>query len=150
MIRALCPCIDKVTLLNQQGNPMKKLTFLNTLVLLAITSLASNYSVAQSAQNNFFVDLLILQDGKTQQDANRYFEKVAPIAARHGLVRIHEFSVSTIFTKGFEPDLVNLWTMAHGDVFKNINQDPDYKKMIPTRNALFDMKASHMSILDQH
>ncbi len=129
---------------------MKKSSILSTLLLLVVTTFTASHSLAQQAQNNFFVDLLILQDGKTKSDSDRYFEKVSPIAARHGLVRIHEFSVAQVFTKGFTPDLVNLWTMAHGDVFKDINNDPEYKKMIPTRNALFDMKASHMSILDQH
>ena len=116
---------------------------------LFVSLLLITQAQAKEIQNNFFVDLLILQEGKTLVDAERYFNKVAPIAARHGLVRIHDFSVSAVFSGDAKPDLANLWTMAHANVFKDINADPEYKEMIPIRNRLFDMKKSAMYLLDQ-
>ncbi|MEH6347297.1 MAG: hypothetical protein V7785_19535 [Bermanella sp.] len=128
---------------------MKTNTMFNSMMILLMAGIVSMPSFAKQAQNNFFVDLLILQDGKSIQDAESYFDKVAPIAARHGLVRIHGFNVAAVYSGDSKPDLANLWTMAHDKVFKDINNDPEYKKMIPTRNSIFDMKHSHMFLLDQ-
>ncbi len=128
---------------------MKHNTILKPLMTLIISGLISMPSFAKQDQNNFFVDLLILQNGKSIQDAEQYFDKVAPIAARHGLVRIHGFNVAAVYSGDSKPDLANLWTMAHGKVFEDINNDPEYKNMIPTRNKIFNMKASHMFLLDK-
>ncbi len=128
---------------------MTSKSLITSLVFIVFTSLTSFQANAKDSQNNFFVDLLILQHGKTVSDAERYFEKVAPIAARHGLVRVHQFNVAAVYAGETKPDLANLWTMAHANVFKAINNDPEYKKMIPVRNSLFDMKKSHMVLLDQ-
>ncbi len=128
---------------------MKTNTMFKSMMTLLMAGIVSMPSFAKQEQNNFFVDLLILQDGKSIQDAEGYFDKVAPIAARHGLVRIHGFNVAAVYSGDSKPDLANLWTMAHDKVFKDINNDPEYKKMIPTRNSIFDMKHSHMFLLDQ-
>lgn len=119
---------------------------LATIVLVVLMS--SNVS-AKESQNNFFVDLLVLQEGKTEADAKRYFDSVVPIVARHGLVRINGYSISAVYAGDERPKLVNLWAMAHDQVFSAISEDPEYKKMVPTRNKLFDMKKSHMYVLDQ-
>ena len=128
---------------------MTRKSLITSLVFILFTSLISFQASAKESQNNFFVDLLILQHGKTVSDAEKYLDAVAPIAARHGLVRVHQFKVSAVYAGDTKPDLANLWTMAHADVFKAINSDPEYKKMIPVRNKLFDMKKSHMVLLDQ-
>ena len=128
---------------------MKKTHLMKFVLVLVISGLMSVSAIAKEVQNNFFVDLLILQEGKTKADAERYFSKVVPIVARHGLVRVHRFNVSTVFSGDARPKLMNLWTMAHANVFTDINNDPQYKKLIPTRNKIFDMENSHMYIIDQ-
>jgi len=128
---------------------MKTAINIRFFTVILVSFLLTAQAHAKEVQNNFFVDLLVLKHGKTLEDAEQYFEKVVPIAARHGLVRIHDFSVSSVFSGDAKPDLANLWTMAHADVFKDINADPEYKQMIPIRNRLFDMKKSSMYLLDQ-
>jgi len=118
-------------------------------LLLAVFILPYNTASANGSGSDFFIDLLILQDGKTLSDAESYFKTVVPIASKHGLVRIHSFTVKKTMSGETKPQLVNLWTMSGNNVFEGIGSDPEYRKMIPIRNKLFDMKRSTMLMLDQ-
>jgi len=126
-----------------------KFKFVVTLFIFSLSIFHHGYSFAEGSGSKYFIDLLILQDGKTPQDAEDYFKVVVPIAASHGLVRIHSFTVDKILGGEIKPQLVNLWTLSSGHVFEEIGSDPRYKKMIPNRNHTFDMKHSSMLILDQ-
>lgn len=44
-----------------------------------------------------------------------------------------------------QPALINLWRMDKPDAMQKMGADPDYQRLVPTRDALFDM--SRVSIL---
>ncbi len=97
----------------------------------------------------YFVDLLYLQEGKTPEDAQVYFDKVEPIIARHGLERIAPgFVITSVMAGEASPELVNVWTVSDPQhTFANIFADPAYLENVPLRNSLFDMARSHMFMM---
>ncbi len=102
-----------------------------------------------SQQKAYFIDILYLQDGKTPVDAKFYFDKIEPIAAKHGLKRVAPgFVVTKVMAGDVQPHLVNVWTVSDPtQTFDGIFNDPDYLENIPTRSATFDMKRSYMFMM---
>lgn len=115
----------------------------------AITSLSFGATSAMAGGKGYFIDLLYLQDGKTAEDANVYFDKVIPIIAKHGLIRITpSFEVTMKMAGDIEPNLINVWSV--GDLQNTMNDifaDPKYLENVPLRNSIFDMKRSHMFMM---
>jgi len=90
---------------------------------------------------SLFVDVLTLKPQRTVGEAQAYFDKIAPIAARHGLHRVTAIAIDRKM-RGHEavnPHLVQLWRVDGGTAFAELAGDPDYRSVIPERDALFDM-----------
>ncbi len=131
---------------------MKTRNRFTALALAAFVALAAFLAPPSSAAEDgaaYFVDLLYLQEGKTPADAQAYFDKIEPIVARHGLKRAApRFVVTKMMSGGVEPNLVHLWTVSDPNgTFDKIFNDPAYLENVPTRDATFDMKRSHMFML---
>ncbi|PCJ39439.1 MAG: hypothetical protein COA81_10310 [Alphaproteobacteria bacterium] len=118
-------------------------------MVMAVTSLSLSTIGALADTKGYFIDLLYLQDGKTEQDAKRYFDKVVPIIAKHGLRRVTPgFKVTMKMSGDISPNLINVWSV--GDVQNTMNDifsDPKYLQHMPLRNSIFDMKRSHMFMM---
>lgn len=97
----------------------------------------------------YFIDLLYLQDGKTQADAKVYFDKIIDVVAGHGLERVTPaFVITTKMNGDIEPQLVNVWSVSDPkNTFANIFSDDAYLQHVPLRNSIFDMGKSHMFML---
>lgn len=131
---------------------MKTRFRLKAITLAAFVALAAFFVPPSNAAEDgaaYFVDLLYLQKGKTPADAQAYFDKIEPIVARHGLKRAApRFVVTKMMSGGVEPNLVHLWTVSDPTgTFDKIFNDPAYLENVPTRDATFDMKRSHMFML---
>jgi len=116
-------------------------------ILLLTLILFSGHASANTMKAQvFFVDILYLQTGKTVDDAREYFEVIEPLVAIHGLKRSSlGFEIVNAMQGDKNLDLVNVWTVADAEkTFKNIFSDPAYKKHIPLRDSIFDMKNSMM------
>ncbi len=120
----------------------KALSLLALLALFVAFSPAVASAEGDAGEPYYFVDLLYLEDGKGVADAEDYFRRMAPIAARHGLKRVDSYSVTKTL-QGDEPaNLVNVWWVAGPETFGGISNDPDYKRLTSVRDAVFDMGRS--------
>lgn len=106
-------------------------------------------ATATASEGSFFVDLLILKEGKTTADANVYFTKIEPVVRKHGLRRIVPGLNIVKNMKGtLNADLVNIWFVTNPETtFKNIFSDPEYLKHVALRNMTFDMDNANMVML---
>ncbi len=102
---------------------------------------------AQPSRDMMFVDLLYVQPGVGDAQVEEYFSRIAPIVAKHGLMRIGSFKVTQKMGGSIEPHYLNLWAVAGAETFKSIFEDEEYTKNIPLRNSIFDMARAHMFML---
>lgn len=128
---------------------MKRLTML-VLGLAAAAVLAgdatANPPAGGKGSGPVLFDVIYLQEGHETQEAVEYFDKVSAITRRHGLIRLKTYRIDKAM-KGViaQPALINLWRMDKPDAMQKMGADPDYQRLIPTRDTLFDM--SRVSIL---
>ncbi len=94
-----------------------------------------------------FIDMLPLQPGVAESQADEYFTKVGEVVERHGLVPLARFRITKKLSGSSEPNLVNLWTMAGPKTMPGIQGDSAYQKNVPFRNATFDMSSISMFTL---
>jgi hypothetical protein len=90
---------------------------------------------------SMFVDVLTLRSGRNVAEAQAYFDRIGPIAARHGLHRVSAIRVDRK-TRGLDelsPQIVQLWRVEGDNAFTGLGGDPDYQAIIPARDELFDM-----------
>lgn len=115
----------------------------------AITSLSLGTTSALADSKGYFIDMLYLQEGKTAEDANEYFDKVLPIIAKHGLVRITPgFEVTMKMAGDIKPNLINVWSVSDlQNTMNDIFNDPKYLANVPLRNSIFEMNRSHMFMM---
>lgn len=126
--------------------------FLKASLRGASFALLAALSFSQSAwagQGAFFVDILVLKEGKTTADANKYFSKVEPVIKKHGLTRIVPgLNVVKNMAGTLKADLVNIWFVTDPQAtFGAIFEDPEYLKHVALRDATFDMKNANMMML---
>ncbi len=130
---------------------MQRRTLLSTLAAVAFSAGLSGAAAPALAEGSsaYFTDILYLQDGKTAADAVAYFEAVIPIVAEHGLVPVTpHLSVTAIMAGDIEPDMVHVWAVADPqNTFDQIFSDPAYLAHVAERDSTFDMKRSHMFML---
>jgi len=90
---------------------------------------------------NIFVDVLTLKSGRQVAEAQAYFDRVAPIAARHGLHRVSAIRVDKKMRglDNLNPQIVQLWRVEGDNPFADLGNDPDYGALIAARDELFDM-----------
>lgn len=126
-----------------------KWNFSFLVVALTIISLSFGATSALADSKGYFIDLLVLQDGKSAKDAKVYFDKVIPIIARHGLRRITpSFEITQNMAGDINPHLVNVWSVSdQQNTMKDIFSDPAYLKNVPLRNSIFDMNRSYMFMM---
>lgn len=121
-------------------------------LVMATMTIASSIlpsSAFAEGTSAYFVDILYLKDGKTPADAKAYFDKVVPVIAGHGLMRITPAFVITKKMSGdIAPNLVNVWSVSDPEnTFSNIFADNNYLQHKAQRDATFDMKRSHMFMM---
>lgn len=110
--------------------------------LVAAVPTASNAAQDAVDAPHYFVDLLYLQHGKSAEDAEDYFARIQPIAARHGLKRVDTYAVTKTLSGNESADLINVWWVAGTATFAGISEDPEYKKLTAIRDSVFDMSRS--------
>lgn len=123
--------------------------FAATLLSTALAVFASAPVVMAKDAGFYFVDVLLLQEGKTPADAAQYFETIEPVVAKHGLVRaLPSFNIAKRMAGDLDADMLNVWTVSDPDsTFKNIFSDDAYLKHVKLRNSIFDMENSTMFML---
>ncbi len=116
---------------------------------LVLFSALSMSAAASASEGAFFVDMLVLKEGKTTTDANAYFDKIEPVVQKHGLRRIMPgLNVVKNMKGSFKADLVNIWMVTNAKTtFDGIFNDPEYLKHIQQRDSTFDMKNANMMML---
>ena len=124
--------------------------FFCLMLAFSISSLSAGTTPAMAGEKAFFVDILYLQKGKTVADAQAYFDIVIPVIAGHGLERITPaFEITKKMSGKISPDLVNVWSVSDAEsTFPAIFSDPAYTDHIEMRDSTFDMKRSHMFMLN--
>ena len=128
---------------------MNRRSFLSRLPVVAgilasaLFSFTAAPSFAEDAPQFFLVDVLILKEGKTAEDAKAYFDKVAPIAAKHGLVQLHPLKVAQKLRGDLDAKVVNIWSVSEPKkTLPNVLSDPEYQKNVPIRDSVFDLPNS--------
>lgn len=121
--------------------------------LLAAVSLMAGGRSSQASMsehaNPILFDVIYLNEGKDASEAVAYFERVAVIAQKYGLVRLNTYRV-TKNMRGIiqQPALINIWRMDSPDAMQKMGADPAYQKLVPTRDALFDMAKVSLLMAD--
>lgn len=93
-----------------------------------------------------FVDLLWVKQDKTPDDAVRYFREVLPpILARHGGKVLHVYRVEAALRGDMQPAITASLTFPSMQALESMFKDPEYQKIIPERDAIFDF--SQQSLL---
>jgi hypothetical protein len=107
---------------------------------LAVGAALVGEASAKQKDGPVLFDVIYLQEGHEAQEAVDYFEKVSAISKRHGLVRLKTYRIDKAL-KGViaQPTLINLWRMDRPDAMQKMGADPEYQRLVPTRDALFDM-----------
>jgi len=129
---------------------MKRRSFIAATMLAAsLSSFAAAPTAMAQDSGAYFVDLLILQEGKTPADAAEYFTLIEPVVAEHGLVRaLPSFVIAAKMAGEMDADMLNVWTVSNPDsTSESIFSDDAYTTHIPLRNSIFDMQNSHMFML---
>lgn len=129
---------------------MKRRIFLSAAMLsLSLSAFAAAPAVSGDAAADYFVDLLVLQKGKTAEDAAGYFELIEPVVAKHGLERaLPSFNITQWMAGEMDVDMLNVWTVSDpANTFDNIFSDSAYTDHIKLRNSIFDMGNSVMFML---
>ena len=126
-----------------------KLPNVKSLVLAAVFIVIAPLSFAGS--NNFLLDMLTLQEGKTSADAEAYFAKVGPIIEKHGLKKVDYYTVSAKMRgwEGAEPQIINVWKVKNPEAFKNIFADPEYLQHTGLRDSVFDMTKASIWMMEK-
>ena len=90
------------------------------------------------------VDILPLKDGRRYDEATAYFDKAAPIMARHGITRVDAPLQAVKAMRGTQAaDMVNLFAADDPQTaMPALAGDPDYQALVPERDALFDLEKS--------
>jgi len=93
------------------------------------------------ASQKVFLDVLTLKAGKTFEDAQEYFALAIPLIERHGLKRVEVFKVSEKMRghADVNPSIVQVWHVQADNPFAGLMNDPDYKKVVPLRDSVFEM-----------
>ena len=100
-------------------------------------------------QNTILIDFVVLRDGYTIKDANKYFKKfLSKYGKKHGLKRFASYEILK-FMRGVGPKetvLVNFYEAQKETTMKNILEDKQYQqKLVPVRNKIFNM--NELSVL---
>ena len=106
-------------------------------------SLSAAPAAAEGAPEFFLVDVLILKEGKTPADAKVYFDKVGPVAAKHGLVQLNSLQIAQKLRGNLDAKVVNIWSVSDPKkTLPGLLSDPDYQQHIPVRDSTFDLPNS--------
>lgn len=87
------------------------------------------------------VDIVVLQEGRTLAERDKYEAYIKPIAARYGVRLVQSFDVTKHLSGGVERAArVNVWTLPNAEAMKKLSADPDYEKAADYRNAVHVME----------
>lgn len=108
---------------------------------LSFATMVLSATLSWADSSPMLVDVLTLNEGKTYEDAQDYFDKVIPIIESHGIKRVRVLEVQKKMQghPDVTPNIVQLWELEVADPFTGIFSDPDYLQHVPLRNAIFNM-----------
>jgi uncharacterized protein (DUF1330 family) len=86
-----------------------------------------------------FVDLLWLRQGVTVDDAQRYLQTLAPLVKKHGGRPLVGFRIDKTMKGDVQPQVINGLEFPSMQAMQALLADPEYQKIVPTRDATFDM-----------
>lgn len=119
------------------------------LVILLLTFGVTHQTSA--AEKFLLIDILVLKQGKTLQDAKAYFSAVEPIFEKYQLYRTDDvLDVMQIARGDINAQVINLWeTPDPQGAFKGIFSDKSYEKYVSLRDEIFDMKKATVVVTER-
>lgn len=92
------------------------------------------------SQQVHFVELLWLQPKATPEAAADYFKnKLRPILSKHGGEILQGYQVVATVQGDLKPAWINVIRFRSMEDMQAIFQDPDYTKIVPLRDAIFNL-----------
>ncbi|NMH86857.1 hypothetical protein [Flavivirga algicola] len=90
----------------------------------------------------YMIDFVVLNDGFTIKDRNKYEKKVIKITKKYGM----KIQQSYKLNKHMKGDLIgaiklNIWILPNANVLKELSKDEDYLEMVAYRNEIHNMNA---------
>lgn len=87
-----------------------------------------------------FMDLQWLKPGVTAQQAGAYFsDKLDPIVRKHGGKILFTYQVAAVMRGDVKPALIASMEFPSMDAMQGLFKDPDYQRIVPQRDATFDL-----------
>ncbi|MQQ10294.1 hypothetical protein GFB49_17640 [Epibacterium sp. SM1979] len=115
--------------------------FKNLAAAVSFATMALTATLSWAENSPMLVDVLTLNEGKTYEDAQGYFDKVIPIIETHGIKRVRVLEVQNKMQghPDVTPNIVQLWELEIADPFSGIFSDPNYLLHVPLRDSIFNM-----------
>ena len=111
----------------------------------ASSSPAPGVRKVTQSQEVHFIELLWLQPKATPEGATDYFRnKLRPILAKHGGEILQSFQVAATMKGELKPAWINIIRFRSMEDMQAIFKDPEYAKLIPLRDATFDLSQQRM------
>lgn len=99
-------------------------------------------ATTQTTETYNLIDFIMLAEGAELAERNAYEEALEPIAARYGAEYIHTYNlVSHIGGPMDSAVRLNIWEFEDQNALALVNEDEDYKALIPMRDRVHDMDA---------
>lgn len=112
---------------------------LKQLAAVAIFGTLVGFSTMASASVQF-LDLQWLNSGITTQQAGSYFkDKLDPIVRRHGGKIIFVYQILGTMKGEVKPAIAASMEFPSMDEMQALFKDPEYQKIVPQRDATFDL-----------
>lgn len=86
-----------------------------------------------------FVDLLWLKPGVEADSAGHYFSQLlTPVLQRHGGKVLYVYRIDAALKGSLKPAINASLTFPSMEALQAMFQDPEYQKIIPVRDSIFD------------
>lgn len=114
------------------------------ILLLSLSTVQAGEPPARAASSNTlspiqFVDLLWVKPEASPDDAVRYFKQVLPpVMAKHGGRVIHVYRIDEALRGDLRPAVTASLSFPSMQALQAMFKDPDYQKIVPERDAIFD------------
>lgn len=119
---------------------MLRRTFLS-LSLGAAALVSATVQPTLAADKLNMIDFTVLNDGATIADRTAYETKLDPIAARYGAERAYSYDIMGHIAGPLKDVVrVNVWAFEDPKALAKVNEDSDYKAMVPERDRINDLE----------
>lgn len=115
-------------------------------MVLAAVLFVGHANAQNGSKTPKLLDVLTLQEGKSYQDAQGYFDLVIPIIEPYGLKRLSSLEVMKKMAghESVNPNIVQVWELRADDPFSGIFADPAYLKHVDLRDSIFQMDKTQL------